>query len=258
MEGSVPGTTAREKNVHVLIQVWSTTHGSSSKQCSKVRKVFSILFIFAKSQLVIEQPTCTSLYIDKHLKDLFCQSRLAPISSTKVCAKCYDNAAQFHNTNWLTWLECGHVPHHDEDTRVTLTTGENEIVALTRELPQSLEGCHPQDLALCEEVDSCPDRYNCNRAHCIEELEYWKWSLVHRKLEEVRKTIMKTNIHKCTLQVVPNYRALKNNYSYSPNEAVPSASQGEQEVQELVSENYVTKFHKLICLDEIAHSQKMA
>ena len=56
---------------------------------------------------------------------------------------------------------------------------------------------------------------------------------------------------------IPGYIALRENYSYSPDEGVLTAAQlGLNE--RLLSENYYDKFHNLICLDEIAHCQKMA
>ena len=46
-------------------------------------------------------------------------------------------------------------------------------------------------------------------------------------------------------------------YSYIPHEVWLSATQVGID-QKLSSENYINKFHHLICLDEIAHCQKMA
>ena len=127
--------------------------------------------------------------LDRCMRDLLYSSRLVPQSlSTNVCAKCYKDTAPFNNIRWLTWLECGQHPDHEEEDRVTLIVGDSNNVAVARKLPACLEGCHPQQLALCKKVHwrgGCSDGYNCNRAHSNEELEYWKWSLVHRKLLQV-------------------------------------------------------------------------
>ena len=121
------------------------------------------------------------------MRDLLYSSRLvSQSSSTNVCAKCYKDAAPFNNIRWLTWLECGQHPDHEEEDRVTLIVGDSNSVAVARKLPACLEGCHPQQLALCVHWrGGCPNGYNCNRAHSNEELEHWKWSLVHRKLVQV-------------------------------------------------------------------------
>ena len=137
----------------------------------------------------IELHSCHPLPVDRQLRELLCTSRLVPqCPSTEVCAKCYESAAQSDNTRWLTWLECGQLPGHEEENGVTLIVGTNNKVTNVTELPPSLYGCHPQQLAFCERLHrpgGCPDGNNCNRAHSIEELEYWKWSLVHGKLEQV-------------------------------------------------------------------------
>ena len=56
---------------------------------------------------------------------------------------------------------------------------------------------------------------------------------------------------------IQDYTALRGNYSYSPDEGFLTAAQVGLD-ENLLPENYFDKFHKLICLDEIAHGQKMA
>ena len=203
-----------------------------------------------------------TLPVDRYLRDLLCSSRLvAQCPSTEVCAKCYDNAAEFNNTHWLTWLECGQLPGHEEEDGITLIVGDSNNISDAIELPTSLESFHPQQLTLCDKVHwpkGCPHGYNCNRAHCIEELEYWKWSLVHRKLEQVWGEMSTySTVYGVNIMQVPNYFALWEDYSYSPDEDIPSAAQVGLE-EKLLPENYIDKFHKLVCLDEIAHCHKMA
>ena len=111
--------------------------------------------------------------------DLLGHSRFVPQSSSKVCAKCYEDAAPYNNTRWLTWLECGHHPDHEEEDRVTLIVGDDDKVVCVRE---------PLDSQLkppCEKMHWRGGCHDGDRAHCIEELEYWKWKLAHTLLEYV-------------------------------------------------------------------------
>ena len=108
-----------------------------------------------------------------------------PQSPTDVCEKCYGSASPFNNTCWLTWLECGRHPEHSDEMGVTLVVGDNHEVVKVIELPKSLAGCQPQQLARCEQGRDCPGEYSCKKAHSTKELEYWKWTLIHRVLEKV-------------------------------------------------------------------------
>ena len=128
---------------------------------------------------------CVYFLLDKNLKALLCSSNLMPQSPTDMCEKCYDSASPFNNTRWLTWLECARHPEHRDEMGVTLIVGDNHEVVEVIELPQSLAGCQPQQLALCEQGRGCPGGYSCKKAHSTKELEYWKWTLIHRVLEKV-------------------------------------------------------------------------
>ena len=130
-----------------------------------------------------------SYYTDKHLKQVLCGAKLVPQSPTDVCVKCFDEAAQDYNTRWLTWLECAQPESHKDEEGMTLIVGDDHEVVEVIELPQSLEGCHPSEHSLCKKLrqrGGCPDEKNCKSAHSIEELEYWKWTLIHKLLEKVR------------------------------------------------------------------------
>jgi hypothetical protein len=185
-----------------------------------------------------------TLFKDKHLKELLRCSKLVPqCPSRDVCMKCYRTTAPSNSTRWLTWLECGQLPDHKDEERMTLIVGDDYNVTVARELPPHLYECHPLALPICKEFHlpgGCPGGYYCKEAHSIEELQYWKWGLIHKALEEF-----------------PRYLEMCEMYKYSSNEAVPSASQVEL-AQSLCRGNYTDKLHKLICLDELAHCRKMA
>ena len=122
------------------------------------------------------------------LKRLLQRARLVSQSPTDVCVKCYNGASPFYNTRWLTWLECAKHPEHEGEMGVMLIVGHDHEVVEVLELPRSLSGCSPHELSLCEKMKQprgCPDEVNCKNAHTIEELEYWKWSLIHKVLEKV-------------------------------------------------------------------------
>ena len=124
----------------------------------------------------------------RNLKFLLCNSKLMVQSPTDVCMRCYDSASPSYNTRWLTWLECAKHPDHRDEKGLTLIIGDRHDVTEVLELPKSLAGCEPQQLAMCERImqrRSCRDEYKCTKAHSIEEREYWKWTLIHKKLEKV-------------------------------------------------------------------------
>ena len=119
---------------------------------------------------------------------MLCTARLVPQSPTDVCVKCYDKAARDYNTRWLPWLECAKPDEHRNEAGMTLIVGDDHEVVEVIELPPSLAGCDPSQLSLCRKTrqrSGCPDEANCKKAHLIEELEYWKWSLIHKLLEKV-------------------------------------------------------------------------
>ena len=130
---------------------------------------------------------------DKALINLLQSSKLVPQSPTDVCVKCYDSASPFYNTRWLTWLECAKHPDHRDEMGVTLIVGDDCEVVEVLELPKNLAECSPQQLVLCEKMRQrrgCPDEVNCKKAHSKEELEYWKWTLIHKVLEKVQYYIL--------------------------------------------------------------------
>ena len=177
--------TVRDDNtVSFLIRMWSTKHGSSSEHSSKVRETLDTTDCANKRFAM-----CVYSLLDKNLKALLCSSNLMPQSPTDVCEKCYGSASPFNNTCWLTWLECARHPEHRDEMGVTLVVGDNHEVVKVIELPKSLAGCQPQQLALCEQGRDCPGGYSCKKVHSTKELEYWKWTLIHRVLEKVHTGI---------------------------------------------------------------------
>ena len=125
-------------------------------------------------------------------------AELTPQSPTDVCVKCYDKGSPFYNTRWLTWLECAKHPEHEGEMGVTLIVGDDHEVVEVLELPRSLEGYSPQQLTLCKKTKQrkgCPDEVSCKNAHSIEELEYWKWTLIHKVLEKVYTPFVGSNLH---------------------------------------------------------------
>ena len=146
-----------------------------------------------------------SYYTDKHLKQVLCGAKLVSQSPTDVCVKCFDEAAQDYNTRWLTWLECAQPDSHKDEEGMPLIVGDDHEVVEVIELPRSLERCHPSELSLCKKLrqrGGCPDEKNCKSAHSIEELEYWKWSLIHKLLEKVH-TILQLRL--CMYHNVSTY-----------------------------------------------------
>ena len=125
---------------------------------------------------------------DKSLKNLLCMAKLVPQSPTRACVKCYDQAAPDYNTRWLPWLECAQPYDHSNEERMTLIVGDDHEVVEVLELPSGLTDRHPSTLTLCQKArqrGGCLDGYYCNSPHRKEELEYWKWTIVHKHLKKV-------------------------------------------------------------------------
>ena len=144
-------------------------------------------------------PCCTQVlfyelqYVDKRLKEMLCDAKLVPQSPTQVCAKCYDEAAPDYNTRWLPWLECAQPYAHANEERITLLVGDDHEVVEVIELPSSLSVCPLSKLTICRKVHQrggCPDGYYCKSPHRVEELEYWKWTIVHKILEKVSYSVV--------------------------------------------------------------------
>ena len=123
---------------------------------------------------------------------MLCKAQLVPQSPSKVCVECYDEADENQNTRWLPWLECARPKEHEQNERITVIVGDNHEVLEVTELPSSLSTADPSRLTLCRKVNlpgGCPDDDSCNFPHSDEELEYWKWNIVHQYLGKVTNSV---------------------------------------------------------------------
>ena len=104
---------------------------------------------------------------------------IVPHSPTKVCVKCYDEADAHNNTRWLPWLECAQPDNHRHEDRITVIVSDDHRVVKVGVVPSNLLECNPSQIQtfICQ---GCSDNY-----HSKEEVEYWKWSNVQRRLERV-------------------------------------------------------------------------
>lgn len=122
---------------------------------------------------------------------MICSAKLVPQSPTRVCVKCYDEAGEDYNTWWLPWLECARPKDHKNEERITVIVGDDFEVVEVIELPSSCLSLRPSQLSMCRKVsqrEGCRDEVNCNSAHTPEELNYWKWSIIHKNLGKVWQT----------------------------------------------------------------------
>lgn len=123
---------------------------------------------------------------DQQLIAMLQNARLVPQSPTSVCVKCYDEANAYHNVRWLPWLECARWKEHEQEEQVTVIVGDNLKVVRVEELPSHWSALQPSQLTLCRRSLSCQDD-NCSFPHSNEELQYWKWSIIHKHLEKVHQ-----------------------------------------------------------------------
>ena len=122
---------------------------------------------------------------------MICSAKLVPQSPTRVCVKCYDEASKDQNIQWLPWLECAQRRDHKNEDRITVIVGDNFEVFQVIELPSSCLSLRLSQLSLCRKVsqpEGCPGDVSCNSAHTPEELNYWKWSIIHENLGKVWQT----------------------------------------------------------------------
>jgi hypothetical protein len=193
---------------------------------------------------IVEQHTWNfikTLYKEKQLIDMIFEARLIPQSPTNVCVKCFHEAQVNDNTRWLPWLECAQPNDHAKYDRITVVVNDDHKLVQVAEIPSCLLRCPPSQLSLCRKITQpkgCSGA--CNSAHSYEELQYWKWSIVHNSIRQGK---------------VPRFETLCNIYSYTPDEMSLNVV-GLQ--RKLSPRNYISKFHKLVYLDELAHCRKMA
>ena len=186
-------------------------------------------------------------------------AKIVPQSPTKVCKKCYDEANTHNNTRWLPWLECAQPNNPEHEDRITVVVNNDHQVIKVKDIPSSLSQYDPSQLdrLLCRR---CSNRDQCTSAHSVEELEYWKWSSVQKQLERVSRfdSIYICHINYnclCMYMQIPQYHTFSKRYSYTPDENSMSIVGLNRK---LSPKNYISKFHKLVYLDEIAHCLKMA
>ena len=162
---------------NLVIPIWCLPYALEIKMYIS-RKMMCITYCIAEKQLI----------------DMMYEARLTPQSPTKVCVKCYDKAKVNNNTRWLPWLECARPTDHAKEERITVTVGDNHMVVRMEEIPSCLLRCPPSQLSLCKMVNlpkGCTG--DCNSAHSNEELEYWKWSIVHNAIQQAK--VMSSYLH---------------------------------------------------------------
>ena len=150
-----------------------------------------LIYIFQKHKCVLHCIT------DKKLIDMIYEAKLTPQSPTNVCVKCYDEAQLHNNTQWLPWLECARPTDHAKEDRITVIVGDNHTLIEVAEIPSCLLRCPPSQLSLCRKITQpkgCSGA--CNSAHSYEELQYWKWSIVHNSIPQ--ENVMNSHLHVCT------------------------------------------------------------
>jgi hypothetical protein len=122
---------------------------------------------------------------EKQLIDMIFEARLIPQSPTNVCVICYREAQVNDNTQWLSWLECAQPKDHAKDDRITVVVSDDHKLVQVAEIPSCLLRCPPSQLSLCRKITQpkgCSGA--CNSAHSYEELQYWKWSIVHNSIRQ--------------------------------------------------------------------------
>ena len=119
------------------------------------------------------------------MKDKLLQAELVPQSPTDVCEFCYDEAWANSNTLWLSWLQCAHLKDYEHEYRIAVVVADDQKVVEVRDIPSRLLKLSPSKLVLCSKPDGCPHEENCTHPHSQEELEYWKWNIIHELLGKV-------------------------------------------------------------------------
>ena len=122
---------------------------------------------------------------DEQLTIMIRKAGIVPHSPAKVCVKCYDEADAHNNTRWLPWLECAQPDNHRHEDRIIVIVSDDHRVVEVDDIPSHLLEHNPSKLQrfLCR---GCSDENECHLAHSKEELDYWKWSNVQRRLEKVQ------------------------------------------------------------------------
>ena len=119
---------------------------------------------------------------EKQLIGMINEARLIPQSPTNVCVKCFHEAQVNDNTRWLPWLECAQPNDHAKYDRITVVVNDDHKLVQVAEIPSCLLRCPPSQLSLCTQPKGCSGA--CNSAHSYEELQYWKWSIVHNSIRQ--------------------------------------------------------------------------
>ena len=230
MPGLYEETLFTVKNIPTVLRVTpapmhiplsSSTPGTLSRHYIKVKVVWHdiimsqalfILFDHLMASLVIQylSSVCISLnntyffqkykcvlhcITDKKLIDMIIyEAKLTPQSPTNVCVKCYDEAQLHNNTQRLPWLECARPTDHAKEDRITVIVGDNHTLVEVEDIPSCLLRCPPSQLSLCRKITQpkgCSGA--CNSAHSYEELQYWKWSIVHNSMPQ--ENVMSSHSH---------------------------------------------------------------